>query len=258
MRYIDISEWQGTIDFAKVKPNVAGIMLRAGYGKNHIDKRFREYAAECNRLNIPIGAYWFSYAKTTAEAKAEAHYLLEAVKPYRIELPLAYDFEDDSVANAKKSGVIITRSMASEFTFAFCTEIENGGYWCLNYTNPSFIKNYLTDAVVSRFGLWLAQWPVTVNLTKPPRQCAIWQWTSKGSIPGISGNVDIDESYNDFKTVIKAAGLNHLDEHEKADDSEPKESEKEDALKWAKENGITDNETLAKAIYEYHKKFVLK
>ena len=85
---IDISAWQSTPNFEKVKAaGVQFVIARAGYGKNNIDKQFHRNAAECNRLGIPLGVYWFSYATNAQEAAQEARYCLEAVKPYRLEYP---------------------------------------------------------------------------------------------------------------------------------------------------------------------------
>ena len=82
MKYIDVSAHQGEIDWEKVKGSVDGVIIRAGYGKNNIDKYFRRNVSECNRLGIPCGAYWFSYAYTPEMAQAEADYLISAVNPY--------------------------------------------------------------------------------------------------------------------------------------------------------------------------------
>lgn len=86
---IDISTWQGTPDFSKVKAaGVQFVIARAGYGQNNIDKQFRRNASECNRLGIPFGVYWFSYALNAEMARQEARYCLEAVKGYRLEYPI--------------------------------------------------------------------------------------------------------------------------------------------------------------------------
>ena len=136
MNYIDVSEWQGIIDWEKVKPNIDGAILRAGYGLNHIDAQFVRNVTECNRLGIPCGAYWFSYALNTEMAKQEAQYLVSAVKPYRMELPLCFDFEYDSVNTAAKNGATVTKSLATEMTYAFCEAIEEAGYYAMfEYTN---------------------------------------------------------------------------------------------------------------------------
>ena len=235
MKYIDVSEHNGIIEWEKVKANVDGVIIRAGYGINHIDKRFTYNISECNRLGIPCGAYWFSYALNPTMAKQEATYLLSAVKPYRVELPLAFDFEYDSTRVAQNNGVKVTMQLVSDMTRSFCEFIEGANYYVLNYSNPDYLDRFFDDDVETRFGTWLASWPSAkvYDVTKPPRKCQIWQHTSKGSVPGINGNVDINESYHDFKTVIVNAGLNNL----KPTPIDPKA----DAMKWAKECRIIDD-----------------
>ena len=252
-RYIDVSEWQGDIDFAKVKGSVDGIILRAGYGKGNADKKFDRNATECNRLGIPCGAYWFSYAKTAEEAKTEAMYLLKAVAPYRMELPMAFDFEYDSVTNAKKAGVSVSKALASNMVREFCNHIEAAGYWALNYANPDFLNRYFDESVTKRYGLWLASWYNTVDVNKPPRECAIWQWGGS-TIPGIVGTVDTNESYTDFAKIIVEKGLNNI-KKPSAENGITKPNTKENAVKWAKEYGITDNEEIAVALFNYNNKF---
>ena len=112
-KYIDISKFQGNVDFSKVKGHVDGIIIRAGYGANNIDAQFKRNVTECNRLGIPCGVYWFSYAYTEAMAKKEAEYCLAAIKPYKVELPVCFDFEYDSVASAKKNGVSVDKKLAT-------------------------------------------------------------------------------------------------------------------------------------------------
>lgn len=248
MTYIDVSEWQGIIDWEKVKPHIDGAILRAGYGSRGTpDKRFTYNASECNRLNIPCGAYWFSYAKTVEEAKAEAKHLLSAVNPYRMELPLAYDFEYGSVDNAMAQGVKVTKELATSFASAFLSEIERGGYWALNYTNQDFLNRLYEMDKLGRYGLWLAAWTLSAkpDLSKPPRACSIWQYDNHGTVPGITGNVDTNESYIDFPTAIRKAGLNHL----------PTSDPAQDALKWAQSYKFTDDPALANALWRYHNTF---
>ena len=226
MNYIDVSEWQGVIDWEQVRPHIDGAMLRAGFGRGTPDRQFDRNAAECNRLGIPCGAYWFSYAASAAEAEAEAAALLDTVKPWRMELPLAWDFEYDSVTHAALKGVTVTRSLASAMALAFCSAVERGGYWALNYANPDFLGRYFDASVPARFGLWLAQWsgkggeddrPGGRDGVSPPRPCAIWQWSPRGSVPGIRGFVDLDVSETDFAALIRARGLNRLGQADPAD-----------------------------------------
>lgn len=222
MKYIDISKFQGVIDFSKVQGNVDGIIIRAGYGQNNIDEQFRRNISECNRLGIPCGVYWFSYAYTPAMAAKEAEYCLAAIKPYKVELPVCFDFEYDSVTYAQKQGVTVTPALANAIVKAFCGAVEKAGYYSVNYANPDFLNRYFTD--VSAYDLWLAAWPTTVNLSNPPRKCGIWQWGGS-TVPGIAGNVDTNEAYRDYAALIRGAGLNHLADNppaaspEKAQDS---------------------------------------
>ena len=248
MKIIDVSQWQGVIDWEQVKGNVDGVILRAGYGsKGKADTQFARNAAECNRLGIPIGAYWFSYAKSVDEAKREAGHLLAAVKPYRMELPLAYDFEYDSVSNAEAQGVKITKALATSFAEAFCDAIEKGGYWVLNYTNLDYLQRMFDAKLTERYGLWLAAWKLSSNpdLSNPPRKCDIWQWGGS-QVPGIGGSVDTNECYRDFPALIKKAGLNHLRD--------------DDPVAWAKKLGLIEGDTdvdktVAKALWCYHSIF---
>jgi len=248
VKYIDISEWQGHIDYDKLTGSVDGVIIRAGYGKGNKDKKFECNVQMCNLYGIPCGAYWFSYANSVDEAKLEAAYLLDAVKPYKMELPLAFDFEYDSVTNAEKSGVTVDKRLVTNMVRAFCDAIEAAGYWALNYANPDFLNRYLDPIVPERYGLWLAQWNgCTPDIKAPPRSDAqIWQWTSEGSVPGITGNVDIDESYVDFASIIRERGLNNL--------CKPND-EKAEAVAWAMENGISGSEEVALALWQYHKAF---
>lgn len=233
-RYIDISFYQGTPDYGKVKSEVDGIIVRAGYGQNNIDNQFTRNMKECNRLGIPVGVYWFSYAYTEEMARQEAQYCLAAIKPYKVELPVCFDFEYDSVDYAKRKGVVITKELATKLVHAFCGEIEKAGYYAMNYTNPAYLAQYF-DSSTLRYDLWLAQWPNKPDPDKPPRECGIWQYTSKGKVNGILGNVDMDAGYKDYPTIIRNAGLNNL-----VPKQEPKTLEERVAAleEWAKTQGM--------------------
>ena len=200
---IDVSEHQGIIDWEKVKGNIDYAIIRAGYGKNHIDRQFVRNISECNRLGIPCGAYWFSYALNADEAKAEADYCIEALKPYKVDYPVAFDFEYDSANYAKKQGVVLTPSLVQSMASAFLLEIEAAGYFAANYSNPDFINRYFGAALHQRFGLWLASWPKSVNAAKPPMTCVMWQYGG-AQYAGITGNVDSNYCYHTF--VAEAQG----------------------------------------------------
>ena len=127
---IDVSDWQGVIDWEKVKPQIDGVMIRGGwsYGEEGMDKQFKYNISECNRLGIPCGVYWFSYAINDEEAKLEAEWCLEQVKPYRLEMPIAWDYENASTDYAKRQGITVTKDMVTRWAYIFLETIEQAGY----------------------------------------------------------------------------------------------------------------------------------
>lgn len=233
LRGIDVSEHQGVIDWEKVKGQIDYAILRAGYGKNHIDRQFVRNISECNRLGIPCGAYWFSYALNADQAKAEADYCIEALKPYKVDYPVAFDFEYDSANYAKKQGVVLTPSLVQSMASVFLLEIEAAGYFAANYSNPDFINRYFGAALHQRFGLWLASWPKTVSdPAKPPQSCVMWQWGG-AQYDGINGDVDSNYCYQAFPIARQSA----TEDTPVTPTSEPWYTA---AQKWATENKIAD------------------
>ena len=199
---IDVSEHQGHIDWEKVKPQIDFSMIRAGYGQGNVDKQFIRNITECNRLGIPCGVYWFSYAYNVEMAKREAEFCCGLVARYKINMPIVFDFEYDSVNYAMKKGITITKEIASEMVTAFCTIVEQHGYWATFYANPDYLKRYFKSDLVLRFDLWLASWYNKPNFDKPPINCGIWQYGLK-TYNGIYGQVDSNVIYKDYKHLIK-------------------------------------------------------
>ena len=227
---IDVSKWQGVIDWDKVKTDgIEFVMIRAGYGQNNIDEYFKRNADECTRLGIPFGVYWFSYAYNVEMAKKEAQYCINAIKPYKLDYPVAFDFEYDSVDFAEDKGVNITKTLATDMTVAFCDVIKNAGYTACVYANPNYLAQYF-DSRVYNYDIWLAKWPKNPDLNSQPENADIWQYTSNGAVNGISGRVDMNVSYKDYK--INDTEGNTMDY----------ETEKKLATEWVKNNGISDGE----------------
>lgn len=193
-RFIDVSDWQGSVNWDKVKGSIDGVILRAGCGTTYMDKQFTRNIKECNRLGIPVGAYLLSYARSVSAAKAEAEALLKAVKSYKMQLPLAFDYEYSS-----HKGFVVTRQLVSDMATAFCDTIANAGYTPINYTNIDYLTQYFTDEAAKKYGIWLAAWKSSEPLptAKPPRDCVIWQY-GVGRINGISTDVDMNYVYQDF------------------------------------------------------------
>ncbi|XZK76074.1 GH25 family lysozyme [Clostridium perfringens] len=197
LKGIDVSEHQGRIDWERVKGNIDFAILRAGYGRNNIDKQFIRNIEECNRLCIPVGIYWFSYAWNTEMARNEAKYVLEAIKGYRVDYPISYDLEYDTLNYASKNGVTIGKRLATDMINVFCSTIENAGYKAMNYANPDFINNKFYSNEVN-YPLWLAWYGVSEDKAKAYNS-AIWQFSESGSMDGIGTNsVDMNYCYEDF------------------------------------------------------------
>ena len=197
LKGIDVSEHQGRIDWERVKGNIDFAILRAGYGRNNIDKQFIRNIEECNRLCIPVGIYWFSYAWNTEMARNEARYVLEAIKGYRVDYPISYDLEYDTLNYASKNGVTIGKRLATDMINAFCSTIEQAGYKAMNYANPDFINNKFYNNEVN-YPLWLAWYGVSEDRAKAYNP-SMWQYSESGSIPGIGTNsVDMNYCYKDF------------------------------------------------------------
>ena len=194
---IDVSKWQGTIDWERVK--AAGIefaMLRAGYGAGNIDPQFERSAKECTRLGIPFGVYWFSYAYTPEMARREAEYCAEAVRGYSLAYPAAWDFEYDSVDFALERGVAVTKELASAMAREFCGEIRRRGLYPMLYANPNYLAQYFDGDLPEEVDIWLAKWPRDPDpAVEPELSGGMWQYSSSGQVEGISGHYEGRREY---------------------------------------------------------------
>lgn len=234
LKGIDVSEHQGKINWEKVKDHIDFAILRAGFGRNNIDKQFLRNIKECNRLGIKVGVYWFSYAYTTEMAKQEARFCLDAIKDYKIEYPVCFDLEYDTRNYAEKNGVTLTKRLATDMAKAFLNEVEKSGYWAMNYANPDFIDSQFYQNELERYSLWIAWYGATEQEAKK-YGCEMWQYSESGSVNGIGTNsVDVNYDYRNFAKAIRDKGLNHLGGQSQVNHSKPSNSyEKE-----YKETGI--------------------
>lgn len=201
MKGIDVSVHNGTIDWNKVK--AAGIqfaILRAGYGRvaSQKDGKFEENYKNAKAAGIPVGAYWYSYAVTPDEAKLEAQVCLEILKGKQFEFPIFFDQEEKKTLDTGKAN-------CSEMIRAFCDTLEKAGYWAGLYTSRSCLSTHIENDIKTRYALWAAEWSDKLRYDGP---VGIWQHSEKGSVDGISGNVDLDIGYKDYPSMIKAKGLN--------------------------------------------------
>lgn len=183
---IDVSEWNGSIDWKKVKAaGVEGAIIRCGIGKTKDDKKFQTNIKGAISAGVKVGMYLFSYAKDEAGAKAEATHAVRLAEPFKNDLyfPIFIDCEEPSTAKYSK----ITAT-------AFCKAVEAAGFKAGIYASSSWWKSYLSG--VNSWTKWVAQWG-----SKKPSGADIWQYSESGKVSGISTNVDLDKniSYNPDK-----------------------------------------------------------
>lgn len=212
---IDVSKWQGNIDWSAVKKSgVQFAIIRAGYGRelSQKDEFFEKNYDGCKRNGIPCGAYWYSYATSADEAKKEAKVCLEIIKGKQFEYPIYFDIEE-------KKQFELGKEACTEIAKAFLEEVESAGYWVGLYMSKSFLEKYISAAVRERYAIWVAHYGVEKTTYKG--QFGIWQKSSEGKVPGINGNVDLDEAYVDYPAEIKKAGLNGFKKDEKPSESKP-------------------------------------
>ncbi len=195
---IDVSKWNGTIDWKSVKNSgIDYVIIRAGYGTSTVDPQFKTYIEGAKNAGLKIGVYWFSYATSTEKAIIEAQKCLETLSPYKnsITYPVFFDFEYDSVAYAKKNGVKVTKELATKMANAFINTVESKGYTTGIYTNKDFSSTYYAEDLINSNNLWVAQYSSTNTFGRP---YSMWQYSEKGIVPGIKGYVDLN--YTCLKT----------------------------------------------------------
>lgn len=199
MKGIDVSKWQGHINWRYVKE--AGYdfaIIRDGYGKTGIDKMFEANYRGAREAGLFVGSYHYSYADSVSEARKEAEFCLELIAGKKFEFPIVYDIEDAEMLS-------MTTRQRTECCYAFCEAVETAGYYAMIYANPNWLKNYLhANELLSRFDLWLAQW----NNKAAQYPCGIRQHSETGRVSGVIGNVDLDEAYKDYPSIMKERGIN--------------------------------------------------
>ena len=199
-KLLDISFWQDTLDFAKIKKSgYDNIILRAGYGTT-IDSKFNEYANACKKNNINIVAvYWFIYATNLTEVKANANKCLEVIKAYKPKIVFV-DFEYDTVNKAAKKGIKLGAKECDSFTIEFCETVKKAGYIPGYYANTDYYKNMYSSVKNKGYVFWLAHYKSDYSYHEPPIKCDFFQYTDRGTVPGLTGkkfdtNVCFSEKY---------------------------------------------------------------
>lgn len=201
---IDVSKFQGTIDWAQVK--AAGVdfaFVRVGYrgygnGAIKLDETFDTNVAGALKNNLNVGVYFYSQATTYEEGVEEAQFVLDNVKAYNINLPIVLDTEDPMDDTARTSG--LTREQRSEACRGFLETIKAAGYDTMLYANLRWIALNLDLTQLYGYKIWFAQY---ANEPQLPYTYQIWQYTDQGTVPGISQPVDLNIGFDFYGKDIE-------------------------------------------------------
>ena len=189
---LDVSRWQGDINFQKVKDaGVEFVFIRVGSqrgvdGEYYIDPKFERNIKGFKEVGIPVGIYFYSYANSKANAKKEAKWIIEQLKPYKIDLPVVFDWENWSFYQEFN----LSFYSISEIAKTYLNEMEKAGYEGMLYSSKYYLENVWFK---QKYPVWLAHYTTKTNYQ---REYKVWQMCSNGRVDGIYGDVDINIMYN--------------------------------------------------------------
>lgn len=210
---IDVSGWQGDIDWAKAKADgVEGAIIRLGYGEgNNADKKAQRNISECKRLGIPFGIYWYSYADTPALAKEEGTDVVAKLKqfgvnPSDLAYPVYYDLEKWTWEGHQPP---TDPNVYNNIVNNWYSALQSAGYKNLGvYSYTSYLQGPLKHADIYAKTTWVAQYGARMGFDSFPTNSRGWQYTSSGKVNGISGNVDMNAFGN--KAYVNGGSSNDL------------------------------------------------
>ena len=195
MLCVDVSEHNGTLDWAKIKKaGIDAAIIRTGYGVSHTDKQFYNNMDGAIAQGMKIGIYHFSYALNVDGAKNEAAFVIKLLKQYKdkITLPVYFDFEYDTVTYAKKQGVTLGKNAFNNHCVAFCEAIKAAGYKPGVYYNKDYYNTMVSLSSVGGYSQWYAQYASSPSIS----DYDLWQFSSTYTIAGCSGKFDMSEIKN--------------------------------------------------------------
>lgn len=199
---IDVSQYQGNIDWELVQKHIDFAILRCGYGSDipgQDDPTFVRNADECTRLGIPFGVYLYSYAIDEKGALSEAKHVMRLIQGYQLEYPIYLDLEDAKIGR-------LSNEQIEKNCKVFATELERHKYFPGFYASYFWWNTKLTGAFFNRHTKWVARYADELGATG----FDMWQYTDKGFVEGINAPVDMNYAFRDFPTEIKNLGFNNL------------------------------------------------
>lgn len=202
-KVIDVSRYQGQINWEKVKLNgvQAAMIKTVSTGKNfgglYIDPTFERNYAECKRLQIPVGVYYYTYAKTRNQVDKELELLRKVLTDKSFELPIAIDVEDNSLKAIGKQAL-------TDLVIYAAQKIESWRGYAMVYTYVYYAQTQLDMGRLSAYDFWIADY----GAKRPALAHGMWQYTNNGTVNGITGKVDLSHSYKDYPEIMERAKLN--------------------------------------------------
>ena len=191
-RGIDVSRWQGEINWSQVAADDVSFVMLGTRSKGVVDPYFHRNIQQASAAGVKVGVYIYSLATTVEMAEAEADFVLDLIHDYPVSYPVAFDMEDSTQGNLSKEELAAIAN-------AFCKKISDSGYYPIVYANENWLKNKL-DMSLMDYPVWVARYSARPSYQNP----VMWQATSTGSVKGINGNVDIYFQFKDFSGQIPA------------------------------------------------------
>lgn len=214
---IDVSHHQGSINWQQVKDSgIEFAMIRVGYRSRDTGTIYEDRQAAANMkgalaAGLKVGVYFFSQAINEYEAVEEASWVVNYVSKYQITYPIVYDCE--YIGQYRTAAAGVTKSQRTDYAIAFMETVKSAGYSPMMYASKNgYANNWETDRLSNRYKIWVAQYPGSVNPVTDKSSYTgkhqMWQYTSKGSVPGISGNVDMNVAYFKYTGTPDASVTN--------------------------------------------------
>ena len=191
-RGIDVSRWQGDINWSQVAADDVSFVMLGTRSKGAVDPYFHRNIQQASAAGVKVGVYIYSLAMTPEMAVEEANFVLNLIHDYPVSYPVAFDMEDSTQGTLSKAELAAIAN-------AFCGRISEAGYYPVIYANDNWLANKL-DMSKMNYPVWVARYSAKPAYQNP----VMWQATSTGAVNGISGNVDIDFQFKDFTSVIPA------------------------------------------------------
>jgi len=191
---VDLSEYDGDVNWSVLSQNIDFAILRAGSNFGVHDQQFENNYIGAKQYGVPVGVYWYSYAHNEEEAAREARGCLDKIQGKQYEYPIFYDIEEQEIFDT---------GLTSQILDTFCSILEKAGYYCGVYCSTYFLDTYFDKDILSKYTVWVAAW----DTTEPLIPHSLWQYGSD-YYDGVNGEVDGDTSNTDFGPIMKENHLN--------------------------------------------------